>query len=178
MALSFHTSLAKGSKRKVKILGLNSYFRRSYRGETGRGRFAPPLFQLLYLESGFVSIAYLTVANLARLGISVHCQVSVRSQYLVRLLSQCWITGGHTIHPPIEGLLPPTGNEPIPFQIQPPKQLDYRCMPLHPACHYNLIRVNSVTDSCWGLVLFLMEPIPNPSFWVPSSYKLNLEISC
>ena len=44
-------------------------------------------FQLLYLESWFfLSVAYLTVANLARLGISVHCQVSVRSQYLVRLL--------------------------------------------------------------------------------------------
>ena len=28
---------------------------------------------LLYLESVFLSIAYLTVANLARLGISVHC---------------------------------------------------------------------------------------------------------
>ena len=30
-------------------------------------------FNLLYLESGFLSVAYLTVANLARLGISVHC---------------------------------------------------------------------------------------------------------
>ena len=27
-----------------------------------------------------------------------------------------WITVGHTIHPPIEGLLPPTGIEPTPFQ--------------------------------------------------------------
>ena len=62
-----------------------------------------------------LSVAYLTVANLARLGILVQCQVSVRSQYLVRLLFQCWITGGHTIHPPIEGLLPPTGIEPTPF---------------------------------------------------------------
>ena len=41
---------------------------------------------------------------------------NVRSQYLVRLLSWCWITGGHTIHPPIEGLLPPTGIEPTPFR--------------------------------------------------------------
>ena len=30
-------------------------------------------FWLLYLESGFLSVAYLAVANLARLGISVHC---------------------------------------------------------------------------------------------------------
>ena len=73
-------------------------------------------FQLLYLESRFLSVAYLTAANLARLGISVHCQVSVRSKYLVRFLSQCWITGGHTIHQPIDRLLPPTGIELIPFQ--------------------------------------------------------------
>ena len=90
-------------------------------------------FQLLYLESGFLSVAYLAVANLARLGISVHCQASVRSQCLVRLLSQCWITGGHTIHPSIEGLLPQLVPNPHRSGIQPPNQLDYRCIPLHPA---------------------------------------------
>ena len=78
-------------------------------------------FQLLYLESGFLSVAYLAVANLARIGISVHCQASARSQCLVRLLSQCWITGGHTIHPPIEGLLPPSGTEPTQFRNSPSK---------------------------------------------------------
>ena len=80
-----------------------------------------PFFQLLYLESAFLSIAYLTVANLARLGILVHYQVSVRSQYLVRLLSQCWITGVHTIHPLIKGLLSSTGIEPTLFQNSPSK---------------------------------------------------------
>ena len=30
-------------------------------------------------------------------------------------LSLCWITDGHTIHPSIEGVLPPIGNEPSPF---------------------------------------------------------------
>ena len=30
-------------------------------------------YYLLYLESGLLSVAYLTVANLARFGISVHC---------------------------------------------------------------------------------------------------------
>ena len=30
-------------------------------------------FYLLYLESGFLSVAYLKVANLARLGILVYC---------------------------------------------------------------------------------------------------------
>ena len=70
-------------------------------------------FSLLYLELGyFSSVAYLTVGNLAQPGISV----SVRSQYLVRLLSLYWITVGHTIHSPIEGLLPPTGIEPTPFR--------------------------------------------------------------
>ena len=37
------------------------------------------------------------------------------SQCLVRLLYLCWITDGYTDHPPIEGLLPPTGFEPTPF---------------------------------------------------------------
>ena len=87
-------------------------------------------FQLLYLESGFSFVANIIVANLARLGILVHCQVSVRSQYLVRFLSQCWITGGHTIHPPIEGLLPQLVLNPHCSEIRPPKQLDYRCMSL------------------------------------------------
>ena len=73
-------------------------------------------FYLVYLESGFLSVAYLAVANLARIGISVHCQVSIRSQYLVRLLSLCWITDGHTMHPPLKGLLPPTGIETTPFR--------------------------------------------------------------
>ena len=73
-------------------------------------------FSSLYLESGFLSVAYLTVANLAWSGISVHCQVLLGSQYLVRRFSQCWITGGHTIHSPIEGLVPPTGIEPTSFQ--------------------------------------------------------------
>ena len=49
------------------------------------------------------------MANLAQLGISIRCWFSVRSQYLVRLLSFCWITGVHIIHPTIEGVLPPTG---------------------------------------------------------------------
>ena len=70
----------------------------------------------LFRVGGFLFVAYLTVANLARLVISVHCQVSVRSKYLLRFLYQCWITGGHTIHPPIEGLLPLTSIEPTPFR--------------------------------------------------------------
>ena len=56
------------------------------------------------------------MTSLARLGISVHCYVTVSPQYLVRFLSLRWITGGHTIHPPVEGMLPQTGIEPAPFQ--------------------------------------------------------------
>ena len=48
-------------------------------------------------------------------------------------LSLCWIAGGHTIHPTIEGLLPITAPEPTVLQVRTPKELDYRCMPLHPA---------------------------------------------
>ena len=67
---------------------------------------------LLYFESGILSVAYLTVVNLPPLGISVHWRVSVKSQYLIWSL---YLTGGHTIQPPIEGLLPPTGVEPTQF---------------------------------------------------------------
>ena len=40
----------------------------------------------------------------------------------------CWITGGYTIHPPIEGLLPPTGIEPTPFQNSASKVAGLQCM--------------------------------------------------
>ena len=75
-------------------------------------KFSEIFFSYFIQSRIFLSVAYLTVANLARLGILVHFQVLVRSQYLVRILSQCQITGGHTIHPPIERLLPLTGIEP------------------------------------------------------------------
>ena len=55
----------------------------------------------------FLSLTYPGVVNLVRLGISVCNQVSARSQYLVTFLSMCWITSGHTIHPPIEEILTP-----------------------------------------------------------------------
>ena len=37
-------------------------------------------------------------------------------QFFVKSLSLCWITGDHTIHPLIEGLLHATGFESTPFQ--------------------------------------------------------------
>ena len=77
-----------------------------------------------------LSLAYLTLANLARLGNSVFCQISVRSQFLVRLLFSYWISGGNTIHPPIKGQLPSTGAEPTPFRNLASKLLNLVCMPL------------------------------------------------
>ena len=62
------------------------------------------IMELLCLEPGFLSMTYRTVANLARRGVSIHCKVSVRLQYLVRFPSLYWITGGQTIHPSIEGI--------------------------------------------------------------------------
>ena len=38
------------------------------------------------------------------------------SQYLVGFRSLCWISDGHTLRLPIQGLLPPTGIEPTPFR--------------------------------------------------------------
>ena len=45
------------------------------------------VFLVTLFRVGVLSVAYLTVANLAQLEISVYCKVSVSSQYLVRLLS-------------------------------------------------------------------------------------------
>lgn len=64
---------------------------------------------IIMLFNNFISFVILE-ANLALLG------VSVQSQYLLRLLSFCWITHGHTIHQPIKGLLPPIGIDPTPFR--------------------------------------------------------------
>ena len=99
------------------------------------------LFYLIYLELGFLSVPGLEVAKLARLSISFQCKVSVRSPYLVSFLFLCWITSGHTIHPPIEGLLVPTGIVPTPFgdlatkgaglQVHVTTPGEYKCMPLH-----------------------------------------------
>ena len=56
----------------------------------------------------------------------------------------CWITGGHTIHPPIEGLLPPTGIESTPFQNSATT-----CMPLHPDIYSGVAQ-----GSIFGQLLF------------------------
>lgn len=61
-------------------------------------------------------VAYLTIANLVRLGMSFCCYFLVRSQYFASFLSLCWIEGGHRIHPPTEGLFCPTGIEPTPYR--------------------------------------------------------------
>ena len=68
-------------------------------------------FQLLYLQSKFLSAPCLTVANLVPLGISARWLGLTLFQYLVRFISQCQITSDNTIHPRIEGLLPPSSIE-------------------------------------------------------------------
>ena len=88
-------------------------------------------FQLLYLESGFLSVAYLTIANLTRLVILVHYQVSVMSQYLVRLSSGAGLqVVTQSTHLP-KHCYPQLKPNPHRSEIQPSKQLEYRCMPLH-----------------------------------------------
>ena len=73
-------------------------------------------FSLLYLNSDFTnSLPYASYFSLSR--ITVRCKFSARSQYLVRLLSLWWNTGGSTVYQPLEWLLPQTGFEPTPFQI-------------------------------------------------------------
>ena len=74
------------------------------------------LFSLLYLKldvtDGLPCASYFSPSR-----ITVRCNFLARSQYLVRILSLWWITGGHTVHQPLEWLLLQTGFEPTPFQI-------------------------------------------------------------
>ena len=73
-------------------------------------------FSLLYLYSGF-SDGLPCASYFSPSRITVCCKFSARSQYLVRLLSLWWITGGHTVHQPPEWLLVQTGFEPTQFQV-------------------------------------------------------------
>ena len=61
-----------------------------------------------HLASNILSIAYLTVANLVRLGISVYCHVSAKFLSL-------WLQVVTQYFHLTEGLLSPTGTEPTPF---------------------------------------------------------------
>ena len=78
----------------------------------------PVFFFFLKIFSYFMwcRFFYLQLALRYIIKPDVKFRFTVRSLYLVRLLSQCWITSVHTIHPPIEGLLPPTSIVPTPFR--------------------------------------------------------------
>ena len=104
-------------------------------------------FQLLY--QGRVFYMQLTLRQLIQP--DLESRFIVRSQYLVRLLSQCWITGGHTIHPPVEGLLPQLVSNPHRSEIRPPKQLNHRCIPLHPF-HYDKIYFPQLLENASQIV--------------------------
>ena len=73
-------------------------------------------------------------ANAVRLKTSDRFQVSVMVQCLFSLLSLYWITNGHIIHPPVEGLLPPRGVEITKFQNSVFKvaRFQMRATALHP----------------------------------------------
>ena len=58
-------------------------------------------FLVTLFRVGSLSVAYLAVANLVRLVISVRCYISAGSQYLDRLLTLCCIAGGHKKNRPI-----------------------------------------------------------------------------
>ena len=73
-------------------------------------------FSLVYLSSDFTD-GLPCASNFSPSRITVRCKFSARSQYLVRLHSLWWNTGGPTVYQPLEWLLPQTGFEPTPFQI-------------------------------------------------------------
>lgn len=56
------------------------------------------------------------LANLVRLGISIHYRLYIRSQYLARFFSLYSITDGQTTQSLMEVMLPPTGIDSILFQ--------------------------------------------------------------
>ena len=76
-----------------------------------KGYFKLSLFsKLICLDSDFLYIASIAVANLVQPSISFDRWVSARSRYLVKLLS--WLfTDVRAIHPSLEGKLPSIGKE-------------------------------------------------------------------
>ena len=79
----------------------------------------------------FLSVAYLTEANLARLGISVHCQVSVRSNIQSGSSPRAGLqVVTQSIHLS-KDCYPQLLSNPHCSKIRLPKQLDYKCMPPH-----------------------------------------------
>ena len=95
-----------------------------------------PSFLVTLLESSFLSVAYLTVTNLARLGISVHCQAPV-----FRLLSPCArlqvLTKSTHLSKDcyLKLVLNPHSSE-----IRSSKQLDSRCIPTRLFFHGTILR--------------------------------------
>ena len=91
--------------------------------------------------------------------------LGLRFQYLVRLLSLCWITGGHTIHPPIELLLPSTGIDPIPFRHSASKVAGLQVDVTKPGLLYSWFlyrweyQKNVILRMSWSA---LRSALPNP----------------
>ena len=85
-------------------------------------------FQLLYLDSGFF-IRSLPIASLFSPTRNFGSMLGL-SYVSVRLLSQWWITQSTHLS---KDCYPQLVSNPHRSKIRPPMQLDYRCMPLHPA---------------------------------------------
>ena len=102
----------------------------------------------LFRVGFFCSVAYLTVANLARLGVSGHCQVSVspsiQSGFSPSAVLQVVTQTTHLS----KDCYPQLVLNPHHSDIQPPKQLDYKCKALHDAWCYDNVDVRTDIDLC------------------------------
>ena len=130
-------------------------------------KFAVFFFSYFIQSWVFSSVAYFTVANSARHEISIHCQVSIRSQYLFRLLSQCWITGGHTIHPLIEGILPPNW-----YRTHTVPKFGLQSSSITGVCHYTRLATVSFDPPRCCLVLVAYNKKNSPCFFFLFNIKI------
>ena len=102
------------------------------------------LFFLSYFIYSRVFYSQLTFLIQPDCPISVHCQVSVRAQYLVKLLSLCWITGGMKFTHLLKDCYSQRVLNLRRSEILPAKQLDYNCILLH---HTTKPAYNRLKDS-------------------------------
>ena len=99
-------------------------------------------FFVTIFRVGFLSVAYLTVAHLPRLGISVHCYVLVFSQAPLLVLDYRWLHNPPTYQRIVTPNWYRTHTVPQ-FGLQS-SWITYRCMPLHPA---KLVTVSAISDT-------------------------------
>ena len=142
--------LIRQANQKVQYLPLFYFFMKFLSFKHMHAIAVKNFFQLLYLESGFLSVAYLTVTNLA----SLKSWFIVRSQLSRSIQSGSSSSAGlqvvtQSIHLS-KDCYPQLVSNPHRSEIQPPKQLDYSCLPLHPAKNLSNITILEIknTDYC------------------------------